>query len=101
VKHFHGYVSIIPRLTRMAGFELGPGMFINTVLPEAAAEFLRNVKSNWRQERAKTVETLLATSLANGYAASVRLRLSSGSPECSGLPPGSGKSVSPDFNSGS
>jgi galactose-1-phosphate uridylyltransferase len=28
----------------MAGFELGSGMFINTVLPEAAAEFLRNVK---------------------------------------------------------
>jgi len=43
VKHFHWYVSIIPRLTRMAGFELGSGMFINTVLPEAAAEFLRNV----------------------------------------------------------
>jgi len=44
VKHFHWYVSIIPRLTRVAGFELGSGMFINTVLPEAAAEFLRNVK---------------------------------------------------------
>ncbi|HSY64121.1 MAG TPA: HIT domain-containing protein [Terriglobales bacterium] len=44
VKHFHWYVSIIPRLTRVAGFELGSGMFINTVLPEAAVEFLRNVK---------------------------------------------------------
>jgi UDPglucose--hexose-1-phosphate uridylyltransferase len=44
VKYFHWYVSIIPRLTRVAGFELGSGMFINTVLPEAAAEFLRNVK---------------------------------------------------------
>ena len=32
VKHFHWYVSIIPRLTRVAGFELGSGMFINTVL---------------------------------------------------------------------
>jgi len=42
--HFHWYVSVIPRLTRVAGFELGSGMFINTVLPEAAAEFLRNVK---------------------------------------------------------
>jgi UDPglucose--hexose-1-phosphate uridylyltransferase len=41
--HFHWYVSVIPRLTRTAGFELGSGMFINTVLPEAAAEFLRNV----------------------------------------------------------
>jgi len=37
-------LGIIRRLTRVAGFELGSGMFINTVLPEAAAEFLRNVK---------------------------------------------------------
>jgi UDPglucose--hexose-1-phosphate uridylyltransferase len=44
-RHFHWYVSVIPRLTRTAGFELGSGMFINTVLPEAAAEFLRNVKT--------------------------------------------------------
>jgi UDPglucose--hexose-1-phosphate uridylyltransferase len=43
-RHFHWYVSVIPRLTRVAGFELGSGMFINTVLPEAAADFLRNVK---------------------------------------------------------
>ena len=42
-RHFHWYVSVIPRLTRVAGFELGSGMFINTVLPEAAAEFLRAV----------------------------------------------------------
>jgi len=44
-RHFHWYVSMIPRLTRTAGFELGSGMFINTVLPESAAEFLRNVKT--------------------------------------------------------
>jgi UDPglucose--hexose-1-phosphate uridylyltransferase len=44
-RHFHWYVSVIPRLTRVAGFELGSGMFINTVLPEAAAEFLRNVSA--------------------------------------------------------
>jgi len=45
VKYFHWYVSVIPRLTRVAGFELGSGMFINTVPPESAAEFLRNVKA--------------------------------------------------------
>jgi UDPglucose--hexose-1-phosphate uridylyltransferase len=43
VMYYHWYISVIPRLTRVAGFELGSGMFINTVLPEAAAEFLRNV----------------------------------------------------------
>jgi UDPglucose--hexose-1-phosphate uridylyltransferase len=44
-RHFHWYVSVIPRLTRVAGFELGSGIYINTVLPEAAAEFLRNIKT--------------------------------------------------------
>jgi UDPglucose--hexose-1-phosphate uridylyltransferase len=44
VKYFHWYLSIIPRLTRVAGFELGSGMFINTVLPETAAQFLCSVK---------------------------------------------------------
>ena len=44
VRYFHWYMSVIPRLTRTAGFELGCGMFINTVIPEDAADFLRNVK---------------------------------------------------------
>lgn len=43
VKYYHWYLSIIPRLTRVAGFELGSGMFINTVLPEQATTFLRGV----------------------------------------------------------
>lgn len=39
----HWYLTIVPRLTRMAGFELGTGMFINTSIPESDAEFLRRV----------------------------------------------------------
>lgn len=42
-KYFHWYFSIIPRLTNVAGFELGSGMFINTSLPEEDAAFLREV----------------------------------------------------------
>jgi UDPglucose--hexose-1-phosphate uridylyltransferase len=42
---FHWYISIVPRLTKAAGFELGSGMFINSSLPENDAAFLRNVKS--------------------------------------------------------
>ncbi|MGA1839830.1 MAG: galactose-1-phosphate uridylyltransferase [bacterium] len=41
---FHWYLSIIPRVTLTAGFELGSGMFINTSIPEESAEFLRNVE---------------------------------------------------------
>jgi UDPglucose--hexose-1-phosphate uridylyltransferase len=44
VRYFHWYMSVIPRLTHTAGFELGTGMFINTVIPEEAADFLRKVK---------------------------------------------------------
>jgi UDPglucose--hexose-1-phosphate uridylyltransferase len=43
VKYFQWYLSIIPRLTKVAGFELGSGMFINTSLPEENASFLREV----------------------------------------------------------
>jgi UDPglucose--hexose-1-phosphate uridylyltransferase len=43
-KYYHWYLSIIPRISKQAGFELGSGMFINSALPEESAEFLRNVK---------------------------------------------------------
>ncbi|MGE5235029.1 MAG: galactose-1-phosphate uridylyltransferase, partial [Acidobacteriota bacterium] len=43
VRYFHWYLSLVPRVTRSAGFELGTGMFINTALPEASAAFLRGV----------------------------------------------------------
>jgi UDPglucose--hexose-1-phosphate uridylyltransferase len=46
VKYYHWYLSIIPRLTKMAGFEMGSGMFINSSLPENDARFLREVKSD-------------------------------------------------------
>ena len=43
-EYFHWYISVIPRLTHVAGFELGSGMFINVALPERSAHFLREVK---------------------------------------------------------
>lgn len=42
-KYFHWYVSIVVRLSTVAGFELGTGMFINTASPEQSAQFLREV----------------------------------------------------------
>lgn len=44
IDYFHWYLSIVPRLTKAAGFELGSGMYINTSLPEASATFLRSVR---------------------------------------------------------
>lgn len=42
-EYFLWHIRILPRLATPAGFELGSGMSINTVLPEAAAEFLGQV----------------------------------------------------------
>ena len=42
VEHYHWHIEIIPRLTKIAGFEWGTGFYINTVTPESAAEFLRD-----------------------------------------------------------
>jgi UDPglucose--hexose-1-phosphate uridylyltransferase len=39
--HFHWHLEIIPKLTRVAGFEWGSGFFINPVPPEIAAAALR------------------------------------------------------------
>ncbi len=41
---YHWHIEIIPRLTRVAGFEWGTGFYINTASPEMAAEFLQNVE---------------------------------------------------------
>jgi UDPglucose--hexose-1-phosphate uridylyltransferase len=41
LEHFHWHLEIIPKLTRVAGFEWGSGFFINPVAPEDAATSLR------------------------------------------------------------
>jgi UDPglucose--hexose-1-phosphate uridylyltransferase len=43
-EYCHWYISIVPRMSMVAGFELGSGMFINTNLPEASAELVRAVR---------------------------------------------------------
>ena len=40
-EHFHWHLELMPKLTRLAGFELGTGFFINPTPPEDAARFLR------------------------------------------------------------
>lgn len=39
--YFHYYLAIVPRHSKMAGFEMGTGMFINSHLPEDDARQLR------------------------------------------------------------
>ena len=38
--HYHWHIEIMPKLTKVAGFEWGTGFYINPTPPEAAARFL-------------------------------------------------------------
>lgn len=42
-RHLHWYMIIIPKISTAAGFEIGSGIYINTVAPEEAAKHLREV----------------------------------------------------------
>ncbi|OGB87758.1 hypothetical protein A3J44_04065 [candidate division WOR-1 bacterium RIFCSPHIGHO2_02_FULL_45_12] len=44
LEYYHWFIQVIPRVTGIAGFELGSGIYINTVIPEEGARFLREVK---------------------------------------------------------
>ncbi len=41
-EYYHWHIEIIPRLTRIAGFEWGTGFYINPTPPEESAQFLRD-----------------------------------------------------------
>lgn len=43
--HYHWHIEVIPRLSRLAGLELGTGVHVNTVSPELAANRLRKLTS--------------------------------------------------------
>jgi UDPglucose--hexose-1-phosphate uridylyltransferase len=39
--YYHWHIRIVPRLTLIAGFEIGSGIYINTALPEHTASHMR------------------------------------------------------------
>ena len=39
--HYHWHMEIMPKLTKMAGFEWGTGFYINPTPPEESAKFMR------------------------------------------------------------
>jgi UDPglucose--hexose-1-phosphate uridylyltransferase len=43
-RHYHWHIEVLPKLTRVAGFEWGSGFYINPTPPEEAAKFLREAK---------------------------------------------------------
>ncbi|MBI2827892.1 MAG: galactose-1-phosphate uridylyltransferase [Acidobacteria bacterium] len=43
-EYYHWHVEIIPKLTKVAGFEWATGFYLNPVAPEEAAQVLRDVR---------------------------------------------------------
>lgn len=43
-RHLHWYMVVIPKISIPAGFEIGSGIYINTVAPEESARFLREAE---------------------------------------------------------
>ncbi|MEW6535656.1 MAG: DUF4931 domain-containing protein [Candidatus Auribacterota bacterium] len=41
---FHWHIEIMPRLTKLAGFEWGTGFYHNPTIPEEAAKFLQEIE---------------------------------------------------------
>lgn len=41
-RHYHWHIEILPKTAVWAGFELSTGIEISTILPETAAEYLKN-----------------------------------------------------------
>lgn len=46
VRYMHWYVVIVPRLATAAGFEIGTGIYVNTVAPEESARVLRETNGD-------------------------------------------------------
>ncbi|MBI4655042.1 MAG: galactose-1-phosphate uridylyltransferase [Nitrospirae bacterium] len=43
-EYYHWHIEIMPKLTKIAGFEWGSGFYINPTPPEEAAKFMREAK---------------------------------------------------------
>ena len=42
-EYYHWHFEIIPKLTKIAGFEWGSGIYINPTTPEDSAAFLKEI----------------------------------------------------------
>ncbi|OIO74112.1 MAG: galactose-1-phosphate uridylyltransferase [Elusimicrobia bacterium CG1_02_37_114] len=43
LSHYHWHLEVMPKLTKVAGFEWGTGFYINPTSPEEAAKYLREI----------------------------------------------------------
>ena len=48
--YYHWHIRIVPRLTTIAGFEIGSGIYINTALPEDTTKLMRRCCFHYLKE---------------------------------------------------
>jgi UDPglucose--hexose-1-phosphate uridylyltransferase len=48
--YYHWHIRIVPRLTTIAGFEMGSGIYISTALPEQTATVMKQCCYSLLQE---------------------------------------------------
>ena len=58
--YYHWHIRIVPRLTTIAGFEMGSGIYINTALTEDTARQMRQVASTLPKEEAPSFKQTLS-----------------------------------------
>lgn len=51
VPYYHWHIEVMPKLTKVAGFEWGTGFYINPTPPEEAAKFLHDASTRKREEQ--------------------------------------------------
>ncbi|MBD3233258.1 MAG: galactose-1-phosphate uridylyltransferase [candidate division Zixibacteria bacterium] len=51
IEYYHWHIEIMPKLTKVAGFEWGTGFYINPTAPEDAAKYLREVDFTHEEQR--------------------------------------------------
>ncbi|MFO0863912.1 MAG: galactose-1-phosphate uridylyltransferase [Gemmataceae bacterium] len=107
LRHYHWHLEIIPRTTRIAGFEWGTGFYINPVAPEKAAAYLRETDCRIKEPaRSKRIQRSVGNPLtargsfdrrnhrdANGRVRR-QFRSAFGAPDSGGAMPGTGEAGS-------
>jgi len=54
--YYHWHIRIVPRLTMIAGFEIGSGIYINIALPEDTAKLMKQCVLSLPQEECPTLK---------------------------------------------
>jgi UDPglucose--hexose-1-phosphate uridylyltransferase len=54
--YYHWHIRIVPRLTTIAGFEMGSGIYINTILPEDTSTFMKQLANSLPEEECPSLK---------------------------------------------